>query len=269
MYTAGMSGGARVALAVALGSPHVAGVIASSAGYPDGRVRKTLPFPLFETAGTEDFNHLEMRQVDAALTTPHHLAIFEGGHMWLSSALATEAVEWMEVQAMKSGLKARDPQELGRIFARRLAGAAAAGTGKDRMLALQSIVADFDGLEDAAVLSPLSAQAAALERDPAVRDALKQDQQEDEREQRMVGEMAGAEERLDSQPPAQRLETRQELVQRWKQLAGQAQAPEDSADRRLARRVLAMLSATVRSNDADYLEMIRPYRVRRGGRGRE
>src|SRR5262245_35710523 len=64
VYVAGMSGGARVAFSVALGSSgHVAGVFASSAGYPDGTVRKTLPFPVFATAGTEDFNHLEMRQL--------------------------------------------------------------------------------------------------------------------------------------------------------------------------------------------------------------
>src|SRR4029077_10541019 len=125
IYLAGMSGGSRVALFVALQSDSIAGVIASSAGYPDSRPRKALPFPIFATAGTEDFNHLEMRQLDSALTTPHHLAIFEGGHTWLSSALAVEAVEWMEVQAMKSGLKARDEQEIDRLFAKRTAWAPA------------------------------------------------------------------------------------------------------------------------------------------------
>jgi poly(3-hydroxybutyrate) depolymerase len=54
-YVAGMSGGARVAMGVALSSPNVAGVFASSAGYQDGRLRKEFPFPVFETAGTEDF----------------------------------------------------------------------------------------------------------------------------------------------------------------------------------------------------------------------
>ena len=54
VYTAGMSGGARVAMSVALSAPDIAGVIASSAGFPDGRPRKSLAFPLFATAGTED-----------------------------------------------------------------------------------------------------------------------------------------------------------------------------------------------------------------------
>ena len=119
VYLAGMSGGARVALGIALASKDIAGVIASSAGYPDSRVRKTLPFPLFATAGTDDFNHLEMRRLDRELTTPHRLVIFNGGHVWLSSDLALQAVEWMELHAMKAGLKPRDNAEIDRMFAPR------------------------------------------------------------------------------------------------------------------------------------------------------
>ncbi|HUP40875.1 MAG TPA: hypothetical protein VM115_12200 [Vicinamibacterales bacterium] len=99
VYLAGMSGGARIALGIALASKSIAGVVASSAGYPDSRVRRALPFPIFATAGTEDFNHLEMRRLVRELTTPHRLAIFNGGHVWLSSDLALEAVQWMELQA--------------------------------------------------------------------------------------------------------------------------------------------------------------------------
>ena len=108
IYTAGMSGGARVAFSVALASPSIAGVMASSAGYPDAQVREWLPFPVFATAGTEDFNHLEMRELDRRLKSAHHLEIFEGGHVWLSSDLAMMAVEWMELQGMKSGLRAAE-----------------------------------------------------------------------------------------------------------------------------------------------------------------
>ena len=106
VYTAGLSGGARVAMMVALGTGKIAGVIASSAGWPDAVPRKSAPFAVFGTAGTDDFNYLEMRQLDRTLTTPHRVAIFDGGHTWLSSELAMEALEWMELQAMKSGLRA-------------------------------------------------------------------------------------------------------------------------------------------------------------------
>ena len=112
VYTAGLSGGARVAMQVALGSGRIAGVIASSAGFPDSVPRKTAPFDVFGTAGTEDFNYLEMRLLDRSLTTSHHVAIFEGGHTWLSSELAMEAVEWMEIQAMKSGRSPRNDRSV-------------------------------------------------------------------------------------------------------------------------------------------------------------
>jgi len=54
IYAAGMSGGARVAMQVALTNNQIAGVIASSAGYPDSEPRKSVPFGIFATAGTED-----------------------------------------------------------------------------------------------------------------------------------------------------------------------------------------------------------------------
>src|SRR5712692_685041 len=143
IYTAGMSGGARVAMQVALGSGRIAGVIASSAGFPDSVPRKTVPFAVFGTAGTEDFNYLEMRLLDRSLTTPHRVAIFEGGHTWLSSELAAEAVEWMEIQAMKSGRRPRDAALIDKLFAKRMAQAAAQTNDKDTALALAALSSDF------------------------------------------------------------------------------------------------------------------------------
>lgn len=263
IYTAGMSGGARVALGVALASStKVAGVMASSAGYPDGQTRKTVPFPIFATAGTEDFNLYEMRELDRDLTTPHRLAIFEGGHLWLSSALALQAVEWMEIQAMKTGLKPRDAKEIEQLFDKRVA---AAGAGKDKgaFLALQGLVADFEGLKD---VSAFKARAAALGRDKGVLDALKADRDDDTRERKVLASVWSAEERLDS--PNLRESALIELRQKWQQLSAQANGAEDSAERRLARRVLSGLSAGgARTSDEEYQKIVREYRLGRGGRG--
>ena len=93
---------------VALGKNNIAGVIASSAGYPDSRPRASVPFAVFGTAGTEDFNYIEMRQLDRKLTSPHYLAVFIGGHALPPDSVALEAIEWMELQAMKSGRRTRD-----------------------------------------------------------------------------------------------------------------------------------------------------------------
>ena len=262
VYVAGMSGGARVAFSVALGSPdHVAGVIASSAGYPDDKPRKTLPFPVFATAGTEDFNHLELRRLDRALTSPHRLAVFEGGHVWLSSDLAIEAVEWMELQAMKSGRKPRDESEIDRLFARRVAAAGQPRTDLARHLSLRAIVEDFDGLKD---VKALAAESAALARDKTIRAALKKGEDEDDREERMLHEVWKLEGQLASSDDRTALLA--DLRRRWQTASDAAKKPEDSSERRLARRVLSGLNANLRSADPDYLKIIAEHRPARGGR---
>jgi poly(3-hydroxybutyrate) depolymerase len=257
IYTAGMSGGARVALGIALGSTVVAGAVASSAGYPDGKSRKTLPFALFGTAGNEDFNYLEMRTLDHELTSPHHVAIFEGGHVWLSSELATEAVEWMEIAAMKSGRKPRDQAQIDAIYTKRLGAVSAMKEGKDAFLALDALVKDFTGLRD---VSEPAARAAALGRDKQVRDALKKERDEENRERRQTDELLAAENQLassDGRPMALA-----HLHDRWKKLAAAANGPADSADRRIARRMLRGLSAGVaeRVKDEEYRKMVEEFR---------
>ena len=261
VYAAGMSGGARVALGLAIGSKAIAGVMASSAGYPDGKFRKTLPFPVFATAGTEDFNHIEMRMLDRELTSPHHLAVFEGGHTWLSSGLATEAVEWMEVQAIKAGLAPRNELELDQILAKRVATADGLKNDAAKYLALQSVADDFHGLRD---VSALTTRVESLGRDKNVRAALKRDRDEDDREERALQDIRNAEVGLASDDA--RLRALAELRQQWKDLADRAKKPADSADRRLARRVLSSLSASVTTTDPEYLKIIAAYRTGRGGR---
>ena len=259
VYAAGMSGGARVAFATAISSRGIAGVIASSAGYHDGKMRRTLPFPVFATAGTEDFNHLEMRMLDRELTTPHRLVIFEGGHTWLSSELATQAVEFMIVQAMKTKIAVRDDAVLDRIFTKWLATADATSDRKNQFLALQGIARDFDGLRDVASLAK---RVDALGRERDVRDALKRDRDEDTREEQLLTAVKTTETQLASD------ETRpmalMELRRQWKNVADAARRPEESPERRMMRRVLAALGSGVTTTDPEYLKIIAEYRTGRG-----
>jgi dienelactone hydrolase len=187
IYTAGMSGGARVAMQVALANNQIAGVIASSAGYPDSEPRKSVPFAIFATAGTEDFNYLELRKLDRVLKSPHHLAIFEGGHGWLSSDLAVEAIEWMEIQAMKSGRRSKDDTLLEKIFAKRVAQLGAESGDSAALLASEALVSDFEGLKD---VSEYATRAAVLRRQKPVLEALKKERSEEQREERVITELA-------------------------------------------------------------------------------
>lgn len=255
VYTAGMSGGARVALAIALNSRQIAGVVASSAGFPDSKPRKSVPFAVFGTAGSEDFNYMEMRQMDRALTSPHRLRIFDGGHVWLSSELAVEAVEWLELQAMRSGRTTRDQAKIDRIFSKRVA--AAEGSDKDAYVALEEIAADFEGLKD---VSECAARAAALGREKKVRDALKQERREEEQEERLITEIMAAETRLADR--AERPGAMQDLRDRWKRMRNAANGASDTAERRIARRISRALlaSANERSRDPEYRKFIEEQR---------
>jgi dienelactone hydrolase len=150
IYTTGVSGGARVATALAL-SGLAKGVIACSAGFPiPDKIPTQLPFVFFGTAGVEDFNYWEMQRLDEKLSNRkavHRTVTFKGGHEWASAELMREAVEWLELQAMKTGILAKNDDFVGSQFQARLVMLPEQG-GVDRWRALQSLVADFSGLVD-------------------------------------------------------------------------------------------------------------------------
>lgn len=228
VYTAGLSGGSRVAMQVALNSGgKIAGVIACSAGFPDARARKSVPFVIFGTAGTEDFNYLEMLRLRRTLTTPHRLMIFEGGHDWLPASLGAEAIEWLEVQAMKSGLRPRDEPLLDRIFAARVAQASAQPSE------LKALAADFEGLRD---VTGFAARATEWERQKDVQVEFKKQRFLEQREEQMTAELVSLENGLGSQD--KRGDSLTDLRDRLSEIAHRAHAKDDSPDRRLARRVL-------------------------------
>jgi hypothetical protein len=130
-------------------------------------------------------------------------------------------------------------------------------------LAVQAIVADFKGLRD---VSSFEARVLELGRDNSIRAALKKDRDEDDREEALLRDITSAAQRLTSED--ERLQALAELRQRWKDLSTQGKQKDDSVQRRVARRVLASLSAGATTKDPDYLKIIAQYRVGRGGGAR-
>ena len=253
IYTAGMSGGARVAMMVALHPeviagrlhPEIAGVFASSAGFPPGELSESVGFPIFGTAGTEDFNYREMSNLDRTLRSPHHVVVFEGGHTWLPAELATEAVEWMEVQAMASGIRPRDQALIDDIFARRMARAEGLKSSLATMRELQSIARDFRPLRS---VTGLNQRAALLAAQQDVKDALEVERVDEAREDEMTAEIFALLEELDINTGFAKLK------ERVTRLLDQSRAAEDSSSRRIARRVLTSLRASnVRSPELQTL----------------
>lgn len=102
------------------------GVSASSAGFGDAKPRSRVTFAVYATAGSDDFHYLEMRALDAKLTTPHTLTVFQDGHTLPPPEVAADAIEWLELQAMRQDRRARDGAPIARWHASRRARVAAA-----------------------------------------------------------------------------------------------------------------------------------------------
>ena len=242
IYAAGMSGGARVAMMVALHPeliagrvrPEIAGVLASSAGFPSGEFRESVGFPVFGTVGTEDFNYREMTDLDQTLKSPHRVVVFEGGHTWLSSELATEAIEWMEIQAMSSGMRPPDQALVDDVFKRRTKRADGLANGVARMREWQSIARDFRGLRNVSELDQL---ASALSAQADVKAALDAERTDAEREDGMRAEVAALLEDVDTSSGVAKLQAHINA------LLSQSREATDSSSRRMARRVLTSLRA--------------------------
>jgi dienelactone hydrolase len=176
VYVAGFSGGARTAVMAGAAMPgQVAGVIGFGAGFPVGlQPSASLRFAYFSAAGTDDFNYPELLDLDRALGSlkiPHAFLVFDGGHDWPPPAVCARALDWMEVQAMRSGARPRDEALLGRVFSAAMADAAAEEQGGRLHLAAAryaSIARDLAGLCD---VSPAEGKARALAQAPAAREA--------------------------------------------------------------------------------------------------
>ena len=253
MYATGQSGGARLAMGMAIDSGKFAGVIASSAAWPGNEHPDSLPFVVFGTAGTEDFNNLEMHQFDSVLKSPHRLEIFEGGHQWLPSELAVEAVEWIEIQGMKTGIRPRDDKLIDRIFEARERQIESEGNSPAAYRNLTALVADFSGLKD---VQPFARRAASIAEREDVRTAL---ERERAREQRESGETAELYEMLEGlTDPVSRPGSIAKLKVRLPALARVANAAGDSSERRMARRELRGVIASSRSiRDPEYQTLLR------------
>jgi hypothetical protein len=177
-YLVGFSGTARFAWETTTQLPGtIAGIIGAGAAGPGGRawmhsnIGKSSPV-LFGTIGILDPNYEELRSFDAELDTIgaiHHVERFDGGHQWPPTELSTRAVEWLELQAMRRGLKPRQQPWIDSLYGAWLARAARIDSAGDAPAATRQyrlVRADFDGLTD---VGAAAVRLAALERDPRVR----------------------------------------------------------------------------------------------------
>ncbi|HMB94334.1 MAG TPA: hypothetical protein VKP65_26030, partial [Rhodothermales bacterium] len=159
LYLAGFSGTAHYAwFAAASLDGHLAGIIGVGDGfsphYPSVQAPMQMQRPVayFGTAGMRDFNFYNAWRRHWALDDsplPHRFVPFEGRHSWPPKALAEAAVEWMELQAVRSGFAEYSSAWLKALYAAALQEAHMLEQEHrpvDALRRYQEIVRDFDGL---------------------------------------------------------------------------------------------------------------------------
>ncbi len=191
VYFTGFSGGARASVYVSLACGTCsAGVILHGAGLPSDRPpNKEMNFAVFSAVGTLDFNYSEVVTLQEKLAEQgitRRLRRFEGPHQWAPAEVWMEAVEWIELIAMKQGRRPRDEAFIHDQLSRRTARAGAREAAGDYYAAWQEyrdIARDFAGLAD---VSEAATRAAALDRHEQTQEARRDEQREFEEERAVL-----------------------------------------------------------------------------------
>jgi hypothetical protein len=127
---------------------------------------------VFGTIGTLDPNYEEMRDFAADLDevgATHHIERFDGGHQWPPTDLATRAVEWLELEAIRRDLRPRNQAWVDSLYASWLARAErieAAGDVAAAARAYRQLRADFAAVT---TIPAVATHLTALEHDARVR----------------------------------------------------------------------------------------------------
>lgn len=236
VYAAGHSGTVRFACNMALAAPGtITGIIAASAGFPfETKPAKDTPFLFYGTAGERDFNYYEVMDLDAEMTVlglPHRIELFPGGHEWMPEDLATEALGWMELQAMKKGQREKDPALVDELWSRDLARARTleASDVVEAQRLYAGMAADYAGLAKPETVAEAEKKATEIAATDAYQKARKA---RDERNQRDKEYVAKAPRALSTTDLYQALEDL-----RIKELKKQAESP-DHEENMSARRLL-------------------------------
>lgn len=191
IYTAGFSGGARVACAVAA-HWHFAGVLASGASFPESNAPAEVPFVFYGCVGRSDFNYAEMKRVNESLErmrVRHRLVFHDGGHDWIPTSMTEEALGWFELHAMRMGWRPEDKALINTLYVERMDRVRASRQDAEIYFQSLAITADFDGLLD--VTEP-AGNVARLKDSAAVKKFLKVEKKDEQQENRFLERLAAA-----------------------------------------------------------------------------
>src|SRR5262249_40841879 len=246
MYATGFSGGARAAVRIAVACKCLAGVMANGAGFPtDLAPSSQMHFVFFGAAGVDDFNYPELKSLDESLNKAgiiHRVQTFDGRHEWPPVAAATAEVEWMELQAMKAGKRPRDDGFINATWQQRLNDARTLEEAKKYNEAYQlylDLAQSFEGLRDVA---QIETKVNELGDSREVKAAIGEEQGEIRKERELESRLntliagRGGGDRINESEAE--FDSKNLLPKILNDLRKQSNAPYDSTQRRVARRVL-------------------------------
>ena len=176
IYATGFSGGVAVATLLARTTGEIAGIIGCGGRLFENQLEDD-DMPFFSTAGNADFNFLEMYRLNEFLEqqgNPHRLVIFDGPHTWMPQGVAREAIEWMEILAMKRGDRSRDGELIEALYAADLDRAkllAADGQVVVAVSRLREMERTYGGIHD---ITEVKTEVERIEKGPEYRAQLKE-----------------------------------------------------------------------------------------------
>jgi predicted esterase len=192
IYVTGFSGTATVASIVAETSKEVAGIIA--VGAPERTDPKLPPKNVawFGTSGRLDFNYTDTKRTGDRMARAgivNRIEFFDGGHQWMPPNVAARALGWLELRAMKDGLRPKDTDLARRVIGEDLTYAKqleTAGQITEALSLYKSIASHYEGLGDG---SSATARSTELEKDERVKSAIRDEQRIDSRERVTIAEI--------------------------------------------------------------------------------
>ena len=245
-YATGFSGGARAAVRIAAICKCLAGVVANGAGFPvDLAPSPEMKFVFFGAAGVDDFNYTELKSLEEPLTKAgitHRVQTFNGRHEWPPASVAMSAVQWMELQAMKSGKRPRDDDFINATWQQILNEARTLEEVKKYNEAYQlylDLAESFKGLRDVAEIETKVNQLSnSRELKSAIREEQAQIRKQRELESRLNTLIAARDGAPSINQNEEGFDAGNLLPKILNDLRKQSKASEDSTQRRIARRVL-------------------------------
>jgi len=242
VYFAGFSGGARLASSLAQRCNCAAGVFLNGAGFsPSFPPLAGAAFSVFAAVGTFDFNYGEVVDLDATLGTLHYahaLRRFDGPHQWAPESVMDEALAWFRLISMREGHEERDMDFVKAQAAeveKRAKSLEVAGDPYGAWKEYRQAADTFDELGEAPAFRE---HAVAMEKEKAVRDGAKREQQDFAEQARLSADISSGLAALGRDSP-NRADARGDVELKISALRSQAEREKNPQKLRVAKRALA------------------------------